>query len=41
MKEFIKPEIEIIKVDDNGIILCSGTGGYGPDIPVIDDPDIW
>ena len=40
MKEFIKPEIEIIEIENDEIILCSQEG-YGPDIPVIEDPDIW
>ena len=35
MKEFIKPEIEIIEIENDEIILCSQEG-YGPeDTPVI------
>lgn len=43
MKEFKKPIIEIIELDDDKIIVCSGSGQYGPDNPVVepDDPGFW
>ena len=44
MKEFIKPIIEIIQIENDQILCSSGTPeeGFGPsNVPVIDDPNLW
>jgi len=44
IKQFKKPIIEVVELEDDTIIVCSGgQGQYGPDNPVVDpdDPGFW